>query len=151
MAIDQDRLSFEIVNDFGGCRKGHRRNNHLIAGSDSDSLKGQMQRGGARVDRHGVLGADIALEGFLELPNSWPRSQPAGLQTVHHFPDFFVSEEWFVKGEKFLSHYTAPKPVIMTLMLRKMILRSSQKERFLIQNKSYFSFSKAPETEHVFS
>ena len=62
--IDENRLRAQVSQDLGGCGKGERRGDDLVAGTDAERPQREMQCAGAVRDRQRVLRADILRQSF---------------------------------------------------------------------------------------
>ena len=104
--IRENRSRSSMQDDVHGCAEGQWSCNHLRSGSDIERYKRQVQGCRRRIDPERVICAYIRRELFFELSRTRPRGEPAGLQSLDHFFDFFRSDARTVKRNfhKFLSY-----------------------------------------------
>jgi hypothetical protein len=104
IAIDQQRNGALVAYDFSRGGEGHGRDQHGLTGPQAQRVHGQVQGGGAGIDRYGMFSADFRREGSFEMSGARTCRKPAGAEAGHNFVDFTFADRraekrdvhWFV-------------------------------------------------------
>ncbi len=90
-AVAEHRPAAKISHHFGGGGEGIGGHEDFIAGTQSDAVERQLQRGGAGIQGQRVLAAHVGSELFLKLDGDRPGGEPAGIEyALHRFALFFT-------------------------------------------------------------
>ena len=90
----------EVDDDLGGRGEGHGRHDDLVAGPHADGLQREVQRRGGGIDGHGVSGADVLGEVFLEHPRLCARGDPTRAQRLLDGAHLFFTDMREMKRQK---------------------------------------------------
>ena len=109
--VDHHRPRADVLDDVRGRAEGHRRHDHLVAGTDAERRQRDVQAGRARVQRHQRRRAEILLQLALEAPRLWTLRDPIAAQRIEDLFTLGVTERGRRKRKKGAPHNGLTPPV----------------------------------------